>query len=280
MSAQAEGALVSGRCSICWDGPAKVAYIGCGHVALCKRCHELGTVSISRCPLCRRQSQRLLLFVAGMPDETQVRVALEEAGADFTTLGGAEVINQPGVEGDSDWERTEAPQTARAEAPQPPPVPNSPPASNTSRQRPQASPQPQEAQPPPSTEPQQPHEPEPPFQHPLPRPTLTFHEAVAQFQSVALTERQRFYAVWRSNRDSRIVGIHAGAGRAGYDAIISINQGFGGGLGWRSEDTLEAALRKYNAEKDRARAPTNPPFFGWVGHAPAIRGLPWEPRLV
>ena len=66
-------ASISTLCLTCCDGPAEVAYSGCGHMTLCKACHastesdEHMAASLRRCPVCRAVSSRIIIWPAGMP---------------------------------------------------------------------------------------------------------------------------------------------------------------------------------------------------------------------
>ena len=52
-------------CIACAVGQIEVAYSGCGHMSLCRNCHELAHPSLGRCPICKCQSDRIVVRAVG-----------------------------------------------------------------------------------------------------------------------------------------------------------------------------------------------------------------------
>jgi hypothetical protein len=46
------------ECKVCMDDAASVAFIPCGHVAVCKKC----STQLKKCPICRQDIQSTLVL--------------------------------------------------------------------------------------------------------------------------------------------------------------------------------------------------------------------------
>ena len=243
----ADQALIGGRCAVCWSSPARVAYLGCGHIAVCQGCDEEDAPALARCPYCRSRSGRLRLFAAGLPSRRQVQAALEATGARFQVEA---------VAGSSSSEEEEA---------QPPPPP------------PQRAAGPHQAPTPPRDAPTPPREAARPLapQHRAAPPFVarfqTFDDALEDWRALTAHETDlRFYAIWSTRVVPHLIGVHASVGRHGYDRILQEHGGFGRGMQWRSESSIEDAIEKYHLEMGNAarrhgyQQERRIVFFGWV----------------
>ena len=53
-------------CIICADNEVEVAYAKCGHLCLCIKCSESTNPALKTCPLCKRTSDRVRIYRAGL----------------------------------------------------------------------------------------------------------------------------------------------------------------------------------------------------------------------